>query len=98
MTEEGIIKKDIADFCELAGCVVFRMNAGKVRQNVAMSPKGTPDLLVITRTGWVVWIEVKKPGEKPTAVQLEMHEKLQARGQTVVVACGLEDLPDLRRL
>lgn len=91
MTETDI-KRAITDALEACGAIVIRMNAGRVRNNVHMAPKGTPDLLAIGRHR-TYWIEVKKPGETLRSAQEEMIQKLRERGHEVVVATGIDDLP-----
>ena len=90
MTETEI-QKQIIDYCTLKGALVFRMNSGSRNYNNKQAPKGTPDLFVV-RKPIAIWIEVKCPGKDPTEVQKEMHEKLRARGQRVIVARSVEDV------
>lgn len=45
---------------------------------------GAPDR-VLMAPGVIVWVELKAPGKKPTALQLAEHERMRAMGQTVVV-------------
>lgn len=91
MTEADIQRSIIAAL-EAAGAVVMRMNAGKARVNIRMTPAGTPDLLAIGRHR-TYWVEVKTPEGKLRPAQVEMIELLQQRGHEVVVARGIEDLP-----
>ena len=79
-----------------AGCLVFRMNAGKVAHNVRLSPAGTPDLLAITRHGIPYWIEVKGPGGKLRDSQVEMIDRLKERNQKVIVAHSATDVEWIR--
>jgi hypothetical protein len=48
--------------------------------------EGMPDLFV-AHPAWRVhaWVEVKRPGEKPTKVQREWHETVRASGCPVLV-------------
>jgi hypothetical protein len=41
--------------------------------------------------GDVMWIEFKKPGEKPRLDQLEWHEAERARGALVLVVSDIDD-------
>lgn len=50
--------------------------------------KGLPDVLAI-RGGRAVWIEVKRPGERPTAVQWAVMGRLEAAGCAVGVATSV---------
>ncbi len=65
-----------------------------------------PDLYA-THAAWGVaaWLEVKRPGEKPTRAQLEWHERTRAAGTPVLVVTSAVDalqqfglLPRARRL
>lgn len=47
------------------------------------------------RQGWMCWVELKRPGEKPTSLQLREHERMRAMGQTVVVIDSIEGVDDL---
>lgn len=86
------IQKQMIDYLELQGYLVFRMNAGKGRYNIKLSPAGTPDLLCIMDNSMSVWIEVKQPGQEPTQVQNDMHYKLTVAGQNVIVVHSLDEL------
>jgi len=91
MTEEGIIQKDIIDYCRALGGKVFRMNSGQAKYNVKLAPKGTPDLLVLLphRT---LWIEVKKKTGKVSIDQEKMHRELAELGHRVIVARSIDDV------
>lgn len=88
---ESDIQRDIIGALEAAGAIVMRMNAGKARVNIRMTPAGTPDLLAIGRHK-TYWVEVKTPEGKLRPAQIEMIETLEARGHTVIVARGIDDL------
>lgn len=53
---------------------------------------GIPDLYA-THAAWGVaaWIEVKRPGEKPTKAQREWHERTRAAGPPVLVVTSAAD-------
>jgi hypothetical protein len=53
---------------------------------------GMPDLYV-SHEAWGVsaWIEVKRPGEKPTKAQQAWHERQRAAGVHVLVATSAAD-------
>lgn len=91
MTEEGIIQKEIIDYCKALGGKVFRMNSGQVRYNVKLSPTGTPDLLAILPNK-TLWIEVKKKTGIVSDKQKQMHSELIGLGQCVIVARSVDDV------
>jgi hypothetical protein len=82
---------------EVAGCLAFRLNAGRGRYNQRLVPAGTPDLLLVRPTGGCVWVEVKAVDGELREAQREMHIALEARGQTVVVARSVEDVVEVLR-
>jgi hypothetical protein len=45
----------------------------------------------------LVWVELKAPGEKPTAAQVREHNRMRDVGQTVVVIDSLEGVDELLR-
>lgn len=90
---ENDIQKEIREFMQLHGWLVFRMNAGR-RGGAQLCPAGTPDLLCL-KNGRVLFIEVKRPGQKPSKVQKEFHELLMGNGFTVIVACDIDDLSEI---
>lgn len=55
--------------------------------------EGMPDLH-ISHAAWGIagwWIEVKRPGERPSKVQREWHERHRAAGGVVIVATSAEE-------
>jgi Holliday junction resolvase len=75
---EAQLQKQITDFIKRSGFSVYRMNAGKVKVGkgyLQLAPKGTPDLLANVY-GFILWIEVKKKGKKPTEEQAKCHAEL----------------------
>lgn len=46
---------------------------------------GWPDRIVILPDGKVGFVEVKRPGEKPSPIQIYRHEKLRQLGVVVYV-------------
>jgi len=89
---ESEIQKGIIDYSKAAGCICIRMNSGySGRNNIKLSPPGTPDLLIISRAG-VIWVEVKTGKGGLRQSQIEMHGRLRELGQTVIVARSIEDV------
>jgi hypothetical protein len=52
---------------------------------------GVPDRIVFLPNGRIVFVELKAPGKKPTALQAKIHEQLRRLGQTVLVIDSLEE-------
>lgn len=88
---ETDIQREIIEVLRRRGALVFRMNAGRGRNNQRLAPPGTPDLLVIEpHRLW--WCEVKTPTGQLSVDQKEMHEALERFGQEVVVARGADEI------
>lgn len=57
---------------------------------VSPSQRGVPDRVFI-RDGYVIWIEFKAPGKKPTPLQAHTIKKMQDEGCRVYVFDNAED-------
>lgn len=88
---ESQIQREIILELRQRGAIVFRMNAGRGKQNQRLAPPGTPDLFVV-EPGHDYWIEVKGPTGRLSQEQKDMHEALERMGQEVIVARGVEDV------
>lgn len=89
------------------GWYVMRLNSGKMSRTytnksgvtkkrfINMLPPGTPDLFALKK-GRVAFIEVKKPGNKPTYLQEEKMKELQSYGAVCLIARDPEDLEPLK--
>lgn len=66
-----------------------KARGGEVRKLRWIGRRGAPDRLVLMpkRT---LWIELKAPGERPTAGQLREHARMRRMGQQVEVIDSLE--------
>lgn len=95
MGDEAAIQKKIMDAAELAGCITWRMNAGRGRNNQRLAQAGTPDLLLLTADGRYVWVEVKTQTGRLNPDQVNMHMAMSARGATVVTARSVDDVIDV---
>lgn len=90
---EGPIKKQIMDYLRLLGYKVHRMNSGgkKVPGGyIHLCKSGTPDLLVFGKHKFILWIECKRPGEKPTEGQESEMFLYRAMGHETLVADNLD--------
>lgn len=52
---------------------------------------GLPDRLVIKRDGRVVWVELKTPRGRVSAIQAKVHTRLRGLGQDVRVVRTAEE-------
>lgn len=57
---------------------------------------GVPDFQILFR-GECIFIEFKKPGEKPNEKQLRIHEKIKSAGFTVYVCDSFEGFKSILR-
>lgn len=54
--------------------------------------RGWPDRLVLLPGGRAGWVELKRPGGRPSALQLARVQRLQVLGQRAIVAAGYDEL------
>lgn len=88
MQPEAKIGKKIREFLESEGAFVFKVHGGP--QMLA----GLPDLIGCYK-GRFIGIEVKQPGQKPTARQEFVHRMIRKAGGEVIVATCVEDAHNL---
>lgn len=84
---ESEIKKLCKDKLELWGWMVIHL--------IQTNQNGIPDTLIL-RNGRSVFIEFKRPGEKPKELQEYRHRKIREKGFTTIVARSLEDIAHLQ--
>lgn len=72
---ESAHQKKVVEHCRKLGLHVV-----KVQQT---SENGWPDLFIAIPGGKPLLLEMKKPGEKPTKLQLEIHDQLRKIGYNV---------------
>lgn len=58
---------------------------GKAYKFVSPGNAGVPDRLVCLPGGRIIFVELKAPGKKPTALQIVKHRELQRLGFKVLV-------------
>lgn len=79
---------------------VLRLNAGKIligkgtphERIISGVEAGTPDLLVLLDGGRTVWVELKAPGKKPTALQAGWHARARKLGHQVAVCYSVTEV------
>lgn len=82
MASETKIERDVADWWESMSPEGAHYLHIKI---VIWGRAGWPDHIFIGPNGRLKWIEFKKPGEEPTALQRHMHRLLRQLGQDVEV-------------
>lgn len=74
---ENIIEGYLRDRVKVIG--------GKAYKFVSPGNAGVPDRLVLLPRGRVVFVELKAPGKKPTALQIVQHRRIEKLGFKVFV-------------
>lgn len=87
MTLESKIQTAVITQLKKAGWVVDK--------SVQHSHNGWPDITAYKFPGRVLFIEVKRPGEKPTQLQKYWHSRLKTMGFDCHVIDDVEQLNDL---
>jgi hypothetical protein len=54
--------------------------------------RGWPDRVVLFPKGKLIWVELKRPGGKPTPLQIKTISDMQRMGQTVYVIDSKEEI------
>lgn len=83
MLERMLERKLVARVVSLGGIAYKFASPGR---------RGVPDRLCLLPGGRVVFVEVKAPGRKPTALQAAEQARLAAMGFEVRVVDSLEDV------
>lgn len=89
MQPEAKIGRKIRAYLEDQGAFIFKIHGGP--QMMA----GLPDLIACLPGGRFAGIEVKQPGQKPSARQEFVHRMIRRSGGEVVVATCVEDVMHL---
>lgn len=87
LTKRGIYNDRLQ--CGVVETIKRLAEGGERRDWLHLCKTGTPDRFAIIR-GYIVFIEVKKLGEKPTPEQIKRHEELRRSGAVVIVADSFE--------
>ena len=87
-TERAIVKAILAYLNSLPGCLARKRWGG------GMGVAGDPDIDACIR-GRSVQLEVKRPGERPTALQTKRLEEWRQAGAVVAVVSDVEEVKSL---
>jgi len=74
-----------------------RKSGGLCLKFVSPGWSGAPDRICLFPGGRVLFVEVKRPGNKPRALQMRRKEQLERRGFDSVVVDSKEVVDDLMR-
>ena len=75
-----------------------RRHGGQAYKFTSPGTKGVPDRIVCLPHGVLIFVELKRHGEKPRPDQEAQIRKLRAIGQGVMVVSGLQELRELFRM
>ena len=93
-TEHGI-QQAIIEWLQYKGYFVWRHNSGMVRTMgntmVRMGVAGMPDVFAL-KDGFLIGVEVKKKGNKPTDIQERMLKELRDHGCGTCIAHSVDEL------
>ena len=82
---EKTITRNIVRYLNgLPACYARKIHGGRYAS-------GFPDIICV-REGIAIWIEVKRPGGKPTKLQLVELENWRSAGALAIVAYSLDDV------
>lgn len=106
---EKQIQQTIINFLKYKGFFVLRLNSGRIPTSkgkmVNLAPKGTPDIMAFRNPRTcgcmkcdgvsLIFVEVKRKGNKPTFAQEQMMKELEFYGSRCLVAHSVEELEKL---
>ena len=87
MLEKNIVKRIMASLKE-DGFFCIKIHGSEYQM------AGLPDVLAL-KGGRAYWLEVKRPGGKPTPLQVRMIEKLKGFGCVAGVVFSVEEAKEL---
>lgn len=83
---EADVERAVVAVLHLHDYLVLKIpNDALYRVRVPFAVPGATDLVAIGKKGDVLWVEVKRPGGKPSARQKKVHAALRERFQVVLV-------------
>jgi hypothetical protein len=96
---ESHIQQTVTDFLQLDGWRAFRTELTVQRERGrVVGERGQPDYLylryVVSSYARALWIEFKRPGEKPRPDQLMWHAAERKRGALVIVCDDIDKFID----
>lgn len=85
--KEQKIQKDILDFLRLKGFLAIKQN------NIGIYARaGVPDIICCSNQGKFIGIEVKRPGQKPRAIQKAFLDSINQIGGVGFYATSVNDV------
>ena len=71
---------------------MIKQHGGLFLKFISPSTRGVPDRIVIKKPGRVIFVELKREGEKPTPLQRHIHKQLRSFGLEVYVVIGMQEV------
>ena len=85
---EAELERKVVEWCRRHGLLTYKF--------VSPSSRGVPDRLVVcTGTGCILFLELKQPGAKPTALQIHEMDRLRSAGCTVHWSDNFENVVEI---
>lgn len=69
---EAELERKVVEWCRRHGLLTYKF--------VSPSSRGVPDRIVVCAGGGILFLELKQPGAKPSALQLHEIGRLRAAG------------------
>jgi hypothetical protein len=94
---ESKLESDLRQYAESKGCIFYKLKgSGDVGKPDRVVTCGGPSVLGFYHCwGRTIYVELKKPGEKPSRRQLVEHDRIRRAGGIVIVIDNLDDGRDL---
>lgn len=99
IASEHDIQQSILNNLPLLGVKAIRINSGRYsvgegrnKRMIMGAPAGTPDVIGVHKSGRMVMIEVKRPGNTPTRIQEMVMDEWREAGAYVFVATSIDDV------
>lgn len=98
--KETYLVRQIIDYLNLKGHLVWRNNSGKIpinnanggRRLINLAPPGSPDVVGLTKTGQFIGVECKVGSNKPTELQKSFLGQISQRRGLSIIAYSLDDV------
>ena len=84
---ESTVEKYLVRKVKLYGGMAIKLNP--------IGMVGLPDRLILMPGAKIMFVEVKRPGEKPRAIQIQIHNRLRNLGFRVEVVDNKEQIKEI---
>lgn len=89
-TSEKVFERTLSKYVDDTGGMAVKLLSQFLR--------GLPDRMFLLKGGWVVFVEFKSTGKKPTKIQEYVHKRIQALGFLVLVVDSVETYEKAKNL